>query len=220
MDVNEYKILTKKYIKKHEDFSAIPYNDPIHGSRVKTVGYGHVILPNESFSPMNPLTKRQADALLDKDFDRHCGVQKMEGIVSNFRSLPVELQASLGDMAFNLGEAGLKGFVKFRGHIESRNFSAAADEMMNSKWAGQVKTRAVFLSDKVRNASASNNVSSSEIHFTPRRMENDNLCDLIWHSNSMYNFQQQEQQEDRPRMYASGNRNGISIGISIPCRLI
>ena len=45
-------------------------------------------------------------------------------------------------MAFNLGVAGLLGFKRMLDAIQSSNWDKAADEMRDSKWAGQVGARA------------------------------------------------------------------------------
>jgi lysozyme len=48
-------------IKQHESFSAIPYLCP---AKKLTIGFGHVVLPNESFTT---ITETQALEILRKD---------------------------------------------------------------------------------------------------------------------------------------------------------
>ncbi len=56
---------TIEYIKKHEGFAnGEPYVCP---GGYRTIGYGHIIKPNESFTR---LTRKQADKLLRADFDK------------------------------------------------------------------------------------------------------------------------------------------------------
>ena len=45
------------------------------------------------------------------------------------------------DMAFNLGMVGLMGFQKMIEALERGDYEAAADEMVNSRWYGQVGER-------------------------------------------------------------------------------
>ena len=45
-------------------------------------------------------------------------------------------------MAFNLGETRLRGFRKMWAALEEGNYATAAAEMLDSKWATQVKGRA------------------------------------------------------------------------------
>jgi lysozyme len=51
-------------------------------------------------------------------------------------------QRVLADMAFNLGVSGLLQFEKMIAHIRRRAWDDAAEEMLRSKWSGQVGRRA------------------------------------------------------------------------------
>ena len=51
------------------------------------------------------------------------------------------------DMAFNLGAGGLMRFRKTLAYIEDGKFTAASIEMLRSRWADQVGTRAIRLSE-------------------------------------------------------------------------
>ena len=48
-------------------------------------------------------------------------------------------------MYFNMGNRLFK-FEKTLEHIKNKNFTKASEEMLNSRWAGQVGQRAVRLS--------------------------------------------------------------------------
>lgn len=50
------------------------------------------------------------------------------------------------DMVFNLGKGGFLSFQRTIGHLEGGDYTAAADEMLNSRWAEQVGQRAERLS--------------------------------------------------------------------------
>jgi lysozyme len=56
----------------------------------------------------------------------------------------------LVELVFNLGMPRLLGFKKMWAALDRKDYAAAADEMMDSKWAQQVKGRAKTLSDKMR----------------------------------------------------------------------
>jgi lysozyme len=49
------------------------------------------------------------------------------------------------DMAFNIGVPRLRGFAKMWAAVEEGDYEQAAIEMLDSKWAKQVKTRAYTL---------------------------------------------------------------------------
>lgn len=54
------------------------------------------------------------------------------------------------NMAFNLGVNGLLGFRKTLALIEAGDYTKASVEMLDSKWARQVKGRATRLSEQMR----------------------------------------------------------------------
>lgn len=54
------------------------------------------------------------------------------------------------DMAFNLGVAGLMKFKKMLAAVDRQDWETAANEMLDSKWAKQVGTRAVKLATMMR----------------------------------------------------------------------
>ena len=56
----------------------------------------------------------------------------------------------LVNMAFNVGVAGLLKFRKTLEAICNDDYDTAAGEMLNSKWASQVKSRAVYLARQMR----------------------------------------------------------------------
>ena len=59
-------------------------------------------------------------------------------------------QLILMDMAFNMGVPRLCKFVKMWNAIHEGRFDIAAMEMMDSRWARQVKSRSVKLSEAMR----------------------------------------------------------------------
>jgi len=54
------------------------------------------------------------------------------------------------NMSFNLGVPRLKRFMNMWAAIHRKDYSVAADEMLDSKWAEQVKGRATRLSNIMR----------------------------------------------------------------------
>ena len=50
------------------------------------------------------------------------------------------------NMIFNLGRTGFARFTKTIAYLSGRDYEAAADEMLDSRWAEQVGNRAKFLS--------------------------------------------------------------------------
>ena len=60
-------------------------------------------------------------------------------------------QLVLVDMAFNMGVPRLCKFVKMWNAIHENKFDAASKEMLDSRWASQVKSRSVKLANAMHN---------------------------------------------------------------------
>ena len=56
-------------------------------------------------------------------------------------------QLVLVDMAFNMGVPRLRGFKKMWAAIHKGDYTTAAKEMLDSKWANQVKSRSTILAN-------------------------------------------------------------------------
>jgi len=135
----------KARIKRHEGFSDEPYRCP---AGYWTVGYGHFMGQGGC-----KISQRVADALLDEDIDKATfGVASL-----GFDFLDQARTEVLIEMAFNLGLKGLMRFKKMMAALEAENYEAAADEMLDSKWAKQVTRRAVELSDVMRSGACKPN---------------------------------------------------------------
>ena len=53
-------------------------------------------------------------------------------------------------MAFNLGPHGLGEFEDFRKALMNKDYQTAANEMIDSKWHGQVGNRSIELENMIR----------------------------------------------------------------------
>lgn len=68
----------------------------------------------------------------------------------NFDEQPADVRKALIDMSFNLGFTKLNKFQKTRAALMKKDYKTAAAEMLDSKWATQVKGRAQTLASMVR----------------------------------------------------------------------
>jgi lysozyme len=59
-----------------------------------------------------------------------------------FDGLPRNVKLAVLDMSFNLGYTRLSKFNITKQHITDGNYKKAGEEILNSKWASQVKSRA------------------------------------------------------------------------------
>jgi lysozyme len=113
---------------------------------VWTIGYGHTRNVTEH---TRQLTQAQAEAYLLGDmYDCHMELKRRLG--DTFTNLDEVRQGVLINMAFNLGVPGLLKFRATLDHIRRMEWNEAAEHMLASLWAKQVKGRAVELAERMR----------------------------------------------------------------------
>jgi len=73
--------------------------------------------------------------------------KQTNAIIESFalQESPDEVKQILFNMAFNLGETGLRGFKKMLPALSRKDHREAANQMKDSVWFGQVKSRGVDL---------------------------------------------------------------------------
>jgi len=137
-------------VKKHEGYKTSPYKDTVGKW---TVGYGRNLEDN-------PLSVREVimlfgsvdfkssvnaemffEDLLIRDIRKH--TEELESKLAMFPMCDQDEQTVLIDMAFNLGVPTLLQFKGMLHAIDNDDKVEAAVELLDSKYAEQVKTRAV-----------------------------------------------------------------------------
>jgi lysozyme len=109
-----------------------PYRDSVG---LLTIGVGHNL-------EAHGISQAVCDLLLTEDIaDVEAGVRARLPWATPAR-LGEARHAVLLNMSFNLGLGGLLGFKRFLADVEAGEWTMAATEMMNSKWAQQVGARA------------------------------------------------------------------------------
>ena len=126
-----------------------------------TIGIGHLIDKRRGGRLPDPII----DALFDYDLDHHA--KPLFDRLPWVASLDPVRQAVLIDMAFNLGVDGLLGFHTTLGHVHGGRYTAAAEQMLKSKWAGQVGRRALRLSEMMRTGQWPKDVSDAVPEVRP-----------------------------------------------------
>jgi lysozyme len=126
-------------LKEDEGFRSRPYKDVVGKT---TIGYGRNL-------DDNPLTEKEALYLLTNQ------LQSMERDLEYrspvFRNLHRSIRReALLNMMYNLGVDGILGFNRMWDAIDRKDWSAAADEMLDSKWARQLPRRSRRLAYQVK----------------------------------------------------------------------
>lgn len=102
-----------------------------------SIGIGHKVLNTERFD--TPISRAEIDRLFMADLSRAmCGAR---AAIPSFDIQPKEVKIVLVSMAFNMGNAGLMKFVKFRAAIEEMDYARAAHELRNSLYYRQLPKR-------------------------------------------------------------------------------
>ena len=121
-------------IKHFEGFSPTPY---ICVAGFKTIGYGHLITGNESFSQ---ITEREGEGLLFAD------VNNSEKSVARLIRVPLEDGQfdALVDFCFNLGSGRLQSST-LRSKLNRGEYEGASEEFLKWCYAGGRKLKGLLL---------------------------------------------------------------------------
>ena len=125
----------KERIKSNEGFSSKPYKDQLG---YLTIGYGHLILPNENILLKKQIHKKELEEIFEKDFNK-----ALSKFNNTFKSFTLNEKESdlLIEMIFQLG---IKGCLKFKNlikNIKKGNKHLVCFDMMDSLWYKQTPNR-------------------------------------------------------------------------------
>lgn len=134
----ENKQKLKNLLLMHESYKQFPYVDT---TGHLTIGIGRNL--ND-----RGLSTGEAMYLLDEDILYF--TSKLNLYLKFFKELNEARQIALVDMCFNLGLQGILNFKDMMIALEYGDYERAEQEMLDSKWAGQVGERAVCLARIIR----------------------------------------------------------------------
>ena len=116
-----------------------------------TFGVGHLVIesdPEHGAEVGTPISESRVAEAFESDI---VGVlSDCETLYPDFGDLPEEAQQIIANMMFNLGRPRLSKFKGMKRGIDSRDWNAAADEMVDSAWYRQVTNRADRLVERMR----------------------------------------------------------------------
>ena len=127
----------KKWLIEHEGMSLKPYKCP--NGKI-TIGVGRNL---ES----NGLSLDECNYLLENDIAR---CRRELDVYWWFIILNENRKNALLNMCFNLGLTKLLTFKKMIVALEQKNYDRAAIEALDSRWAKQVKGRAVYIAEVIK----------------------------------------------------------------------
>ena len=77
-------------------------------------------------------------------------IEDCKKLYDDFDELPEEAQQIIANMMFNMGRTRLSKFRGMKRGVDARDWNAAADEMVDSRWYRQVTNRADRLVQRMR----------------------------------------------------------------------
>lgn len=144
-----------KQLKRHE--GTRKNKDGLHCAYVcpagkLTIGYGHNLEANpvDWLGNRRTINDAEAEKLLQADLLRM--LPKVADIVGSkpWAKLNLSRQGVMLNMAFNVGLRGFAGFRRMLGCVRTGDYQRAADEMLDSAWVKQVKSRAYELARQMQ----------------------------------------------------------------------
>lgn len=130
--------LLREQLERHEGLRLMPYTDTT----------GHLTIGVGRNLSANGITFAEAMAMLDHDIA--IAANDCISAFPWFNKINDVRQRVLIDMCFNLGRRKLLQFTNTLKAIEDGRYDLAAQGMLKSKWARQVKGRAVRLAEMMR----------------------------------------------------------------------
>ena len=124
------------------------YNDHLG---YPTFGIGHLVIesdPENGQEIGTPVSESRVIEAFEQDVQTvlsDCAI-----LYPDFDELPEEAQQVIANMMFNMGRPRLSGFKGMKRGVDSRDWNAAADEMVDSAWYRQVTNRADRLVERMR----------------------------------------------------------------------
>tara|TARA_Y100000361_G_scaffold108322_1_gene98172 strand:+ start:787 stop:1230 length:444 start_codon:yes stop_codon:yes gene_type:complete len=116
-----------------------------------TFGIGHLVRESDPEHGEEIGTSVSEDRVIEAfESDIETVLSDCETLYPNFDSLPEEAQLIIANMMFNLGYPRLSKFKGMKRGVDSEDWNAAADEMVDSRWYKQVTNRANRLVERMR----------------------------------------------------------------------
>ena len=116
-----------------------------------TFGIGHLVRdtdPENGWEVGTAVSESRCIEAFESDIETV--LSDCNKLYSDFEDLPEEAQLIIANMMFNLGYPRLSAFKGMKRGVDSRNWDAAADEMVDSRWYKQVTNRANRLVERMR----------------------------------------------------------------------
>lgn len=142
----EHKTTEIAQIVIDEGYKRCIYND---SRGLQTIGFGHLMLPTDTFKC---LVKGQAVALLKADY-----AYAENSVDNRYPWAYGEARLVLINMTYQMGQTGVSRFKKSLDCMRDEDYTCAAIELLDSRWARQTSHRAARLAGRILAITVSKN---------------------------------------------------------------
>lgn len=149
---NDLMEIVKEDLIRHEGYVGEIY---LCSENYPTFGIGHMVTETDMEHTWPVGTPVEDERILSV-FEEDCKAAYSDAcaLFLNLDSHPLNVQRVVVNMAFNLGRNRLGKFKNMIKSVNEGNYLMAANEMINSKWYGQVGRRSKELVDIMKEAKA------------------------------------------------------------------
>ena len=116
-----------------------------------TFGIGHLITdadPESGQAVGTTISDERVQSAFEADVVSV--IEDCNKLYDDFDELPEEVQQIIANMMFNMGRTRLSKFRGMKRGVDNKDWNAAADEMVDSRWYRQVTNRADRLVQRMR----------------------------------------------------------------------
>ena len=116
-----------------------------------TFGIGHLVTESDPESGQKVGTAVSDERVRQAfEADVVSVIEDCNKLYNDFDELPEEVQQIIANMMFNMGRTRLSKFRGMKRGVDNKDWNAAADEMVDSRWYRQVTNRADRLVQRMR----------------------------------------------------------------------
>jgi lysozyme len=121
-------------LKSDEGFSAFPYHDS-QPEKYLTIGYGFLVDARKGVGLPRPVAEFWLRYAVNER------LEELQRLWPAFKDQPADVQNALGNLAYQIGPAGVMGFKRMLAALQAGDRVTAAEELLDSKLAKQTPAR-------------------------------------------------------------------------------
>jgi lysozyme len=141
-------VTLEERVKLHEGFISKIYLDSLSK---KTIGYGHLITPDDHFKEGVEYSKEELEDVFQKDLKK--AINEADDLIKT--KIADKAREVIIEMVYQLGKTGVSKFKNMWSALQESppNYFEAHVQMLDSRWAKQTPGRCVELSETMKSCS-------------------------------------------------------------------